>query len=163
MQTKHPIPKARRATDWRAIEADYRAGITVRVIAQRHRVNANAVYKRAARFGWRSDATRSAAAATAAAAPPKPGTAADDLARLRELAAKLRRRFERLIDGRTTDDAVLGSRESPASLLLKLCQITEKIIAMERRLAGAAAPTPEKLSEQDRDILDRFKRRYGVG
>ena len=145
MPNKRPIPKAKRTIAWRAVEADYRAGLAVRLIAQRHGVTANAIYERARRHDWRRNATP-----------------ADDLARLRDLAAKLRRRLERLIDGRAADDAVLGGRESPASLLLKLCQITEKIIAMERRLAGAAAPTPRQLNEQDRDILDRFKRRHGV-
>ncbi len=146
MPNKRSIPKAKRTIDWRPVEADYRAGLAVRLIAQRHRVTANAIYVRARRHDWRRNATP-----------------AHDLARLRDLAAKLRRRLERLIDGPATDDAVLGGRESPASLLLKLCQITEKIIAMERRLACAAAPTPRQLNEQDRDILDRFKRRHGVG
>ena len=91
------------------------------------------------------------------------GAPADEIARLRRLAAKLRQRLERVIDGETDDDAVLGGRESPASLLLKLCQITEKIIVIERRLVGADAPSPKQLSEQDREILNRFKRRYGVG
>ena len=97
------------------------------------------------------------------AAPPPRSAAADELARLRALATKLRERLERLIEGERPRRAVLGARESPAALLLKLCQITEKIIAMERRVSGADAPTPDQLNEQDRDILDRFKRRHGVG
>ncbi len=156
MPNKRSFPKAKPATVWRAIEAGYRAGLAVRVIAQRHGMSMSAIYKRARRDDWRRDQAPRGPAA------PKLGTPADDLARLRRLATKLRRRLERLIDGRATDDAVLGGRDTPASLLLKLCQITEKIIAMERRLAGAAAPTPLQLTEQDRDILDRFKHRYGV-
>ena len=157
MPNKRPIRKAERTIAWRAIEAGYRAGLAVRVLAQRHGVTTSAIYTRARRHDWRRNGAPRGPAA------PRPGTPADDLARLRDLAAKLRRCLERLIDGRAADDAVLGGRESPASLLLKLCQITEKIIAMERRLAGAAAPTPHQLNEQDRDILDRFKRRHGVG
>ena len=157
MPNKRSFPKAKPATVWRAIEAGYRAGLAVRVIAQRHGMSITAIHRRARRDDWRRDETPRGPAA------PRPGTPADDLARLRRLATKLRRRLERVIDGRATDDAVLGDRESPASLLLKLCQITEKIIAMERRLVGAAAPTPRQLNEQDRDILDRFKRRHGVG
>ena len=170
MPNKRSFPKAKPATVWRAIEAGYRAGLAVRVIAQRHGMSMSAIYKRARRDDWRRDVAPRVPAAPKPGRPaapgptaPKLGTPADDLARLRRLATKLRRRLERLIDGRTSDDAVLGGRESPASLLLKLCQITEKIIAMERRLAGAAAPTPRQLNEQDRDILDRFKRRHGVG
>lgn len=86
-----------------------------------------------------------------------------ELAQLRALAARLRERLETAIEGGHADVAVLGRNESAAGLLLKLCQISEKIIAIERRLAGADAPTANQLDEHDREILDRFKRRYGVG
>ena len=166
MPHKRPIRKARRTIDWRAVEADYRAGLAVRVIARRHGVNPSTVYKRASRYEWRRNEAPTPsfrAERRAQAASPPLGAPADEIARLRRLAAKLRQRLERLIDGETDDDAVLGGRESPASLLLKLCQITEKIIVIERRLVGADAPSPKQLSEQDREILNRFKRRYGVG
>ncbi len=97
------------------------------------------------------------------AAPPPLSVSADELVRLRVLATKLREKLERLIDSKRPRRTVLGARESPAALLLKLCQITEKIIAMERRVAGADAPTPAQLNEQDREILKRFKRLHGVG
>ncbi len=67
-----------------------------------------------------------------------------------------------MIEGGRENGLVLGPRESPASLLLKLCQISEKIIAVERRLAGRDAATPAELNDEDRAILARFKRRYGV-
>ena len=86
-----------------------------------------------------------------------------ELAQLRVLAGKLRERLEALIDdgsyiqgGKTT-----GSQENPANLLLKLCQITEKITNMESRMAGPEVPTAARLSEQDHEILERFKNRYG--
>ncbi len=207
MPHKRPIHKARRTIDWRAVEADYRAGLAVRVIARRHGVNPSTVHRRARRYEWRRNeaATPSRPAERRAQAAPPPlglpsptflrpptclrrseapasrrqerasrrrerssgfaqaGAPADEIARLRRLAARLRQRLERLIDGESDDDVLLGGRESPASLLLKLCQITEKIIAIERRLVGADAPSPKQLSEQDREILNRFKRRYGVG
>ena len=155
--------KGRRAIDWRAVEADYRAGLAVEAIARRYRISPSTVYRRAQKFKLErgGDSQRSGAAGPESGATPQTSSA-DELARLRALAAKLRERFERLIEGRRPRKTVLGKRESPAALLLKLCQITEKIIAMERRVAGAEAPTPAQLSEQDRDILDRFKRRYGV-
>ncbi len=67
-----------------------------------------------------------------------------------------------MIEAGEANDFVLGARESPASLLLKLCQINEKIVAIERRLAGDRVSAPADLSADDRAILDRFKRRYGV-
>ena len=88
---------------------------------------------------------------------------AAELGRLRALAARLRERLEAVIEGERPYGVVLGGRESPATVLLKLCQITEKIIAIERGLAGTQAPTPAQLSEQDREILERFKRHCGVG
>ena len=97
------------------------------------------------------------------AAPRPLSASAHDVVRLRALAAKLREKIERLMESKRPRRTVLGARESPAALLLKLCQITEKIIAMERRVAGADAPTPAQLNEQDREILNRFKRRCGVG
>ena len=149
--------------DWRAVEADYRAGLAVTAIARRYRIGRTTVYRRVRKFRLERDgpAGPSTAAGPEAGAAPRSGSS-DELARLRALTVKLRERLEWLIEGQRPPKVVLGARESPAALLLKLCQINEKIIAMERRVAGADAPTPAQLSEQDHDILDRFKRRYGV-
>ena len=142
--------------DWPAIEADFRAGLTVLAIARRHEVSPSTIYRRAAKGGWTSPPPQPVPCA------PKPPTQSDELAQLRVLAATLRERLGRVMEGHTPYGVVLGARESPAALLLKLCQISEKIITIERRLAGAGDPTSTQLSEHDRDILDRFKRRYGV-
>ncbi len=165
MPNKPAIAKAGRTIDWRAVEADYRAGLAVLAVARSHGISPSSIYRRASRHRWqgRPATTPAGPGPQPKAGPAPPGTAADELARLRALAAKLRDRLERVFDGKRPYGIALGARESPATLLLKLCQITEKIIAMERRLAGAGAPSPSQLNEQDRDILDRFKRRYGVG
>lgn len=168
------LKAARARIDWPAVEADWRTGIAVRELARRHGISASTIYRRARKHRWQRAAKPAAPAVVRAAKAAVPNTAGrgaaavpspapDDLSRLRALTAKLRERLERVIDGETAADAVLGARESPAALLLKLCQITEKIIAIERRVAGADAPTHAEINEQDRDILDRFKRRYGMG
>ncbi len=125
-------------------------------IARAHDVNPASVYRHAKRDGWQR----------------APGDA-QQLARLRALASQLFDHLERAMGsgqpaageapGNDETPAKLGGRESPVALLLKLCQITEKIISIERQLAGADAPTPAQLNEQDREILNRFKRRFRVG
>ena len=42
-------------------------------------------------------------------------------------------------------------------------QITEKIISIESRMSGADAPSASRLSEQDREIISRYKQRHGPG
>ncbi len=151
----------KRTIDWPAIEAAYLEGQVVRAIAERHGIHSSTIYRRALRDKWTSGRLPHRPTLRVTAKPAaSPG---GELAQLRALAAKLRERFEHLIDGhRTYGGKILGKTESPAALLLKLCQISEKIITIERRLAGAGDPTSTQLSEHDRDILDRFKRRYGV-
>jgi hypothetical protein len=157
--------RARRSIDWAAIEADYGANAAVRVLAERHGASPGTIWRRARKEGWTRDDTEPAASQHAATSPARSAAdcSPDELAHLRALAVKLRRRLERVIDGEAPGDALAGARESPAALLLKLCQITEKIIAIERGLAGARAPTNTRISKEDHDILDRFKRRYRVG
>ncbi len=148
---------AQRHIDWPAIEADYHKGSSVRAIARRYGVSASAIYRRAQRNQWEKETPAAPRASQASALP------AIELAQLRALAAKLRDRLENLIDGRQSPGgAIMGSRESPAALLLKLCQITEKITSMESRMAGADGPTAARLSEQDHEILKRFKSRHGL-
>ena len=148
--------------DWPAIKAGYVAGRTVSAIARDYGVSASAIYRRARREQWSrvpgmDRLTRTAVHKKNVALP------ADELSQLRALAAKLRDRLERLIDGRQSNGgALMGSRESPAALLLKLCQITEKITTMESRMAGTDGPTAARLSEQDHEILKRFKSRHGL-
>ena len=143
------INRAKRHVDWPAIKLDYLNGRSVSAIAKRFDVSASSIYHRVHRLGWsRGEAS---------------GLPALELAQLRSLAAKLRERLEYLIDGGPSHDgAVMGSRESPAALLLKLCQITEKITSMESRMAGADGPSASRLSEQDHEILKRFKSRHGL-
>ena len=151
----------KRKIDWPAIEAAYLEGQVVRAIAERHEIHSSTIYRRALRDKWTSGRLPHRPTLRVTAKPAaSPG---GELAQLRALAAKLRERFEHLIDGhRAYGGKIMGTRESPAALLLKLCQISEKIITIERRLAGADDPTSTQFSEQDRDILDRFKHRYGV-
>ena len=152
--------RARRSIDWAAIEADYGANAAVRVLAERHGASPRPIWRRARKEGWTRDDTEPAASQHAQSAAD---CSPDELAHLRALAVKLRRRLERVIDGEAPGGVLAGARESPAALLLKLCQITEKIIAIERGLAGTRAPTNTRISKEDHDILDRFKRRYRVG
>ena len=143
------------------MEADYRAGkLAVRAIAKKYGVSVSGIYQRVRRHGWRRAATEKGPKNS----PTPPAPAADgELGLLRSLATKLRSRLERIIDGKSVDGVVLGDRESPATLLLKLCQINEKIIALERRLAGEpATSTPLELDAHDRRILDRFKHQCGL-
>lgn len=155
---------AKRHIDWPAIKADYLKGRLVRDIARLYGVSASAIYRRAKRNEWSKD--RSAGRPTHAAAPlsnEASALPAIELAQLRALAAKLRDRLDHLIDGRQSHGGeVMGSRESPAALLLKLCQITEKITSMASRMAGADGPMAARLSEQDHEILERFKNRHGL-
>ena len=156
--------------DRAAAEAAYAAGEPVAAIARRAGVSPSTIWRWAKKHGWRRGkavappkaAQQPRAGGTRANGPTPPLSATDELQRLSGLAGRLRARLERVIDGEPAEDLFPGTRESPAALLLKLCQISEKIITIERRLAGADDPTSSQLSEQDRDILDRFKRRYGV-
>lgn len=140
---------AKRHVDWPAIKVDYLNGRSVSAIAKRFDVSPSSIYQRVHRLGW----SRGEASSLPAL----------ELAQLRALAAKLRERAEQLIDGGQDHDGVgMGPRESPAALLLKLCQITEKITSMESRMAGANGPSASRLSEQDHEILKRFKSRHGL-
>ena len=161
MPKRKPTNRASRRIDWPAIEADFRAGMAVIEIARRHDVSPSAIYRHARKGRWTGD--RAVGPEKARGPRAEAPTVAGELRRLRALTAKLGERLECVIDGRAPDGKVLGARESPAALLLKLCQITEKIISIERQLGGADAPTPAQLNEQDREILDRFKRRFHVG
>ena len=135
--------------DWSAIKADYLQGRPVSAIAKRYGIGVSSIYHHAKRHGWSRDEASDLPAL--------------ELAQLRALAAKLRERLENIIDGRQSNGgALMGSRESPAALLLKLCQITEKIITMESRMAGTDGPTAARLSEQDHEIIKRFKSRHGL-
>lgn len=154
----------RRKIDWAGIEAGYRAGDPVAALARRFAVAASTIHRRVRGHGW----TRDPAPEIDRNKGKIPGKAAapsrrrDELARLRVLAGRLRERLEKALDENGDDALVLGGRETPAALLLKLCQISEKIVAIERRLAGIEAPTRTQLDEEDRAILDRFKQRHGV-
>jgi len=172
--------------DWPAIAAAYRAGASVAALARRYGVARSTIHRRAKREGWRrspppppgrdgdalcaraSGERRARSADRRNGAPgvdPGGASAAEpggELAPLRALASRLREALEAMIEAGEANDFVLGARESPASLLLKLCQINEKIVAIERRLAGDRVSAPADLSADDRAILDRFKRRYGV-
>ena len=153
---------SRRPIDWPPIKAAYLEGQMVRAIAERHGLHSSTIYRRALRDNWTS--ARPAERPTLRAPRVAAAAPGGELAQLRSLAAKLRERLEHLIDGhRAFGGNITGARESPAALLLKLCQITEKIITMESRMAGADAPAASRLSEQDHEILDRFKRRNRVG
>ena len=138
-----------RHIDWPAIKLDYLRGRSAHAIAKRHGIALSTLYKHVQRHGWSREETSDLPAL--------------ELAQLRALAAKLRGRLGNIIDGVQSDGgAVMGSRESPAALLLKLCQITEKITSMEGRLAGVDGPTASRLSKQDHEILKRFKSRHGL-
>jgi len=153
---------ARQRRDWRAIEAEYRAGVAVAVIARAHGLAASTVYARARRDGWRRDGRSAAGSGGEAAGRGEAGIphgGGRELARLGRLAAQLAERLERVLAENGEDSLLTAGRESPAGLLLKLCQITDKIVVIERRLAGAQVPDPGELEDRDRDILDRFMRR----
>ena len=146
-----PPSKPNRSIDWPAVKTDYLQGRSVEAIAKRFALGVSTVYRHAQRYGWsRTDVS---------------DLPVLELARLRALAAKLRQRLEVLIDDGAyiQGGEVKGARENPANLLFKLCQITEKIITMESRVAGADGPTATRLSEQDHEILERFKARHGQG
>ena len=152
---------SRRTIDWAAIKTAYLDGQVIRAIAERHGISPSTIYRRALRDKWTS--ARPAERPTLRVPRGATDLPGGELAQLRALAAKLRARLEHLIDGhRAFGGKITGARESPAALLLKLCQITEKIITMESRMAGADAPSASRLSEQDREILDRFKQRNRV-
>ena|GEM_PF-4930674 len=167
------MPRRRlESPDWSAIRASHAAGVSVAALARRHCLAPSTIYRRARREGWRRVDGRETGLGRGARGQDasrqddhearRPVSPAGELAKLRALAARLRERLEAMIEGGQENGLVLGSRESPASLLLKLCQISEKIIAVERRLAGRDAATPAELNDEDRAILARFKRRYGV-
>ncbi len=156
------MPRRRpESADWGAIRAAYAAGEPVAALARRHGLAPSTIYRRARRESWRR-AAGDGAAPGRAGAPPGKVSPAGELAKLRALAARLREQLEAMIEAGQDSGPVLGGRESPASLLLKLCQISEKIVAIERRLAGRDAATPAELNDEDRAILARFKQRYGV-
>lgn len=153
-----------RHIDWAAIKADYINGRSVRTIAGQFNVSASTIYRRAGLKGWTRDQTPVRDTdVTMPVSTSEAGMPAAELSQLRDLAAKLRNRLDLLIDGHPSNGgAVMGARESPATLLLKLCQITEKITSMESRMQGADTPTTARLSKQDHEILKRFKSRHGL-
>ncbi|MFQ5985299.1 MAG: hypothetical protein ACE5LL_07275 [Alphaproteobacteria bacterium] len=151
--------KAKTAVDWAAVEREYRTGAApVKEIARRHGVSPSALYRRARKENWQREAGARKAGKKARSGAPA-SDLRHDLARLRALAEKLRVRLERVIEGKGAN-SVLGEREGAVGLLVKLCQVTEKIIALERQLEGQPAGVEAMdLSEHDKAILERFKRR----
>ena len=156
-----PIAKQKCRVDWSALETDYRAGkLTVRAIADKYGISVSGIYRRVRRHAWQRTKidTEKENRLTSTAHGFD-----DELGLLRNLATKLRTRLERVIDGKSVDGVVLGDRESPATLLLKLCQINEKIISLEHRLAGEpATTTPLEMDAHDHRILERFKHQCGL-
>ncbi|MFN3931262.1 MAG: hypothetical protein ACK4JY_05870 [Brevundimonas sp.] len=63
MKQHHPPPHSRRPLqDWAAARADYEAGCSMRIVAERHGLNIRTVSRHAAAEGWRSPRVEAAEA-----------------------------------------------------------------------------------------------------
>lgn len=152
----------RKATDWEAIEREYRAGqLSVREIARRHEVSEGAIRKKAKAEGWsrpladkvrtavqeklvRADGTQEGTQSQRANDAAIVEAAAlrgfdivtshrRDLQQLHGLKRVLADRLSVLLQGGTPDGVCLGDKESAGDLLEKLSRVTARLVPLERQ------------------------------
>ena len=171
--------------DWAALEREYRAGqLGVAELARLHDINPATIYKQAKRRGWTRDlapavrrriAARLEAPASAEEAEETVEVAAEravhvirshrrDIARLRRIAEELARRIESTLVASADDEAApVGGREGLDGALVRLAQVTARVIMLERAAFGlderAKAPAVSGAAEDSDDRSDEAKRR----
>lgn len=164
------------APDWAAIEREYRAGqLPIAEIGRLHGVSRFAIGRRAKSGDWtrdledklrrriwarlgnaaREDAEGDGAVEAAAArAVSVIRSHRADIARLRRIAEELARRIEAGLDVAGEDEAVpVGGRDGLDAALVRLAQVTARVITLERAAFGlderAKAAPAESEGEQD--------------
>ncbi len=162
--------------DWAAIEREYRAGqLPVAEIARLQDVNRATIYTHAKRRGWTRDLapavrsrieTRLEAPITEHDADETVEAAAlravsvirshrRDIARLRRIAEELARRIENALNSASDDDAPpVGGREGLDAALVRLAQVTARVIMLERAAFGLderAKPAATCAGEEEGD------------
>jgi hypothetical protein len=175
------------AIDWAAIEREYRAGqLPVAEIARLYSVNRATIYKCATQRGWTRDlapAVRTRISTRLDAPTAAEGDAAEetveaaamravsvirshrrDIARLRRIAEELARRIEAALNAAPDDDTPpVGGRDGLDAALVRLAQVTARVIMLERAAFGLderAKPAATNTGEEDGDgRSDEDKRR----
>jgi hypothetical protein len=145
----------KRAIDWAAVEAGYRAGeVPLDQLAARHGVSRAAIYKRARQAGW----TRGGPLArTSRTRPPNDDPAEDaraTAARLHRLVRRLTRELERRLSGEAVDPAVLSAREGTAPILNALTRAAASLAALERDRGRRGGPLLEQMKNNDGEPAD---------
>lgn len=146
------------AIDWAAIEREYRAGqLPVAEVARLYGVNPATIYRQAKRRGWTRDLAPAVRTRieTRLEAPLIEGESEEtveaaamravnvirshrrDIARLRRIAEELARRIESALSVAADDDAPpVGGREGLDAALVRLAQVTARVILLERAAFG---------------------------
>lgn len=152
---------AKPATDWEAIEREYRAGqLSLREIARVHGVSDTAIRKKAKEKAWERDLTKQVQEAVRAKLVREDGSQGshpqrttdrdivqDTAARAVEVVRSHRRSLSQLnaigdilaerlaqhLEGITPDGPGLGDKESPSDMLEKLSRTRQRAIQLERQ------------------------------
>ena len=153
-------PKGPRV-DWEAIEQEYRAGqLSVRQIALQHGAIESTLRRRATKYHWKRDLAEAVRheveAALVRSAHPDSLTAPDEaivsfaaargveiirqhrghLGRLQRISANLAEALDIFVGGGELKAGVLGFRESPADVLVKIANATARWMPLEREAFG---------------------------
>lgn len=143
------------ATDWEAIEREYRAGqLSIAELARQHNLSRQAIIKRAKRDGWvrdlaaevrkvvsaklvtdgvTSDNARGTVELAAARAVEVVRSHRRALSQLNAIGDILANRLAQHLDGVVADGPGLGDKESPADMLEKLSRTRQRAIQLERQ------------------------------
>lgn len=151
--------KPQDAPDWEAIEREYRAGqLSIRQIARQHGVDEATMRKRAKKNGWTrnlADAVRQEVQA-ALVRTAYPADLSDEaiveyaaargvevvrqhrghLGRLQRISANLAEALDSFVGGGELRAGLLGFRESPADVLVKIANATARWMPLEREAFG---------------------------
>jgi hypothetical protein len=161
------------ATDWEAIEREYRAGqLSVREIARQYAVSEGAIRKRAKAEGWeraladvvrkavrekqvRADGTQEGTQAQRATDREIVERAAQrgfevvtshrrDLTQLHGIKRVLMDRLAQVLNGERPEGPCIGEKESPGDLLEKLSRVTSRLIPLERQAHNLDVAEPQE-------------------
>lgn len=176
MAKKKPV-----APDWHEIEREYRAGlVSLRRIASKYGTSESTIRSKAAAEDWGArdlgDRIRRETQAELSRST-KDAETEDEIVgeqkdrcvslvrshqtRLQRLFANhdtLNNRLTALLAGEENVGACLGSRESPADVLIKMARVTAQLIPLERLANGVDAPQAAPVADGSTPVLDGLMR-----